>query len=442
MQQRAPLKISHLPPNLPTMDIIFDCPSCKGSLVADATCAGISLSCPHCSKWIQVPYPDGRIPDEHAASAGRLTKALDGVLEKELNDTRMKLRKAKSDAAELEGKLRIAENALKARGEDIANRLAESSSLLDGMKNEFNAITEERDRLKKEKADTDAQIADANKALEAARRDLETARRELEAARNESGESQKKYKNVIGALEQEKGRLDQEQKAVAAECEKLRGELTQRQAEVEQHARTIAGLNQEKASAEKAGGETTSRIKALEHERDKAAEALVIAGQAVEQSRGEARQILERSALLEKDLAQVKKDLAAATEQLTALKTEKQALEQKLAQVTRDADGSKGTLEKEIAEKARVFQAEREKLLREKNQAETSVARLSGQVDALKLTNDELRQTVEKLRAQNESIDRALQTRGMENEQLETALSDLQAVVAQVHKQLSGRRPE
>ncbi|MGC3989518.1 MAG: hypothetical protein QM796_07540 [Chthoniobacteraceae bacterium] len=89
-------------------DIHFDCPSCHGSLVADGNCAGISLSCPHCQKWIQVPYPHGA-DEDHAPQSETLRHAVHGVLEGELEAARTKLRKAKADVTSLEAKVKASE---------------------------------------------------------------------------------------------------------------------------------------------------------------------------------------------------------------------------------------------------------------------------------------------------------------------------------------------
>src|SRR5579862_1793170 len=146
---RYPHLRNYSPLSKPSMtSITFDCPSCEGSLMADDYLFGESVACPHCGKWIQIPFPGGspsvEVPPPAPQDQGR--KVMDDILKRQLEETREKLQKVKGEAAKLEssvfrldGELSEKTERLKAAEaarESIAAELASTKAALEASRNE------------------------------------------------------------------------------------------------------------------------------------------------------------------------------------------------------------------------------------------------------------------------------------------------------------------
>jgi chromosome segregation ATPase len=180
-------------------DIAFNCPRCRGPLVAEASFAGLASDCPHCFQPIEVPRRPPLNKDLYDEPDG-LRRVLREVRDREWETMRRKLHAIRNRAAELEGALRAAElsgataagsraaeeiESLRRQLAEAKDRLAQANVAFAAGRRQHAASVEQLEReLAAERERTEAlsgETAELRAAMETLRAELLTARRRLTA---------------------------------------------------------------------------------------------------------------------------------------------------------------------------------------------------------------------------------------------------------------------
>ncbi|MEI8341144.1 MAG: hypothetical protein WCH43_06360 [Verrucomicrobiota bacterium] len=252
------------------MDFFFDCPSCKGSLVADDTCVGESTACPHCSKWIQVPPPGNidlaNIEPQQEGVPSRMV--IDSILVRELEDARGKFRKLKAEYTELEIQARKGgESGVKEI--ELEKQIAGNQAQLEQFRQQLEGVLKERDLLATEVAEAQAALKNSHAESEKTRNGKDSA---LENANRELVE----IHTQLGALGLERGQiaseLEQAKKAAKAERDEFHKEKKKLDALMEGSHRELTASREKLGVAESERKQIASELadtrRALDASRD------------------------------------------------------------------------------------------------------------------------------------------------------------------------------
>ena len=250
------------------MDFFFDCPSCNGSLVADDTCIGESTTCPHCSKWIQVPAPANVPAGQHPLPPEGIPSrmVIDSILVRELEDSRAKFRKLKLEIDEIKSTTAGINGSGEAKTVELEKQLAENAAVLVQIREQLATVTRERDEL----------IAETSKVrmtVEANRDHLEKTKNSQDAALEKANRELVEIRTQLASLGMERGQiaaqLEQATKTFKTESEELLGERDRIATELE---RLNKALQTERGEFNKERSRLTEEIehvkKALKSERE------------------------------------------------------------------------------------------------------------------------------------------------------------------------------
>jgi len=253
------------------MDFFFDCPSCKGSLVADDTCVGESTACPHCSKWIQVPPPGNlahAVTAESHAEGIPSRMVIDSILVRELEDARQKFRKLKAEYTELEMQARKGgEGGVEVA--DLEKQIAGGQAQLEQIRQQLEGVVKERDLLA-------AEVAAAKAALTLSLTESEKTNTGKESALENANRELVEIRTQLGALGLERGQIASElehaKKAAKTERDDFHKEKKKLETQFEAAHRELAALREKLGVAEsekkQAASELADTRRALDASRD------------------------------------------------------------------------------------------------------------------------------------------------------------------------------
>ena len=197
-------------------DISFDCPHCKGPLMAETAHVGLNCDCPHCFAPLEVPSGDAVNKDRFVEPPG-LRRLLKEVKDREWEILRRKAKASIARIAELESELHRAHTV-------IAEKAAAAKPLDDKAR--------EAEALQREVSDLSDKFHQANLAFMASRKQQDTViehlRRELENARGESQGFKKKNEDLARQLQNAMQMFEAARLAasVADDIPKLQAEVT------------------------------------------------------------------------------------------------------------------------------------------------------------------------------------------------------------------------
>lgn len=373
------------------MDFFFDCPSCKGSLVADENCIGESTACPHCSKWIQVPISESiSRPIQSSQNEGVPARmVIDSILVRELEDARTQYRKLKAEYSELEVKIAKTGGTTSApQTAETEKQLAEGPGRLEQLSQQLEAVLKERDILAKEVAEMKTALQKAHKesekekiknesALENANRELVEIRTQLGATGSERGLIASELERAKKAAKTEHDEFLKEKKKLSAQAESTQRELTAMREKLAQteslHKQVANELADTKRALDASRDTLNSGQKAYAEALDKANKELVTL-------RAKSGETDSSRARLESELAQFKTATEAGRRENEALRNESGKAVQELKSLLEASEKKSAKLDAEcktlhfnIEKGSSELAAKREQLHKIRNEQQVTV---------------------------------------------------------------------
>lgn len=445
-------------------DIHFDCPACHGSLVADGNCAGISLSCPHCQKWIQVPYPHGAAED-HAPHNESLRHAVHGVLESELEAARTKLRKAKADLTSLEAKVKASEEeaaGLRERLEKAGSGLREQHLAMEAelisLRAQVGRQADDTNRVKELEEQLEAEKKARNEAEVAARagqmrlEDYSTIKSELAAAQKEIKQFESKLQNAAHAQEKLKTELAQAheetirlQQEGEEQQKRYKTVLSTAHEEKETLEKKVAALEQEHAGRERevsslvetARNESAARIQALEAGYQSFAAERLALEQAHSETQGQLQSVTAEHGLLQEEKSTLEQKLAALEQKLSRqqnelpqlLETAKAEVQPRIAAIEAERDAVAENLTaahgriQELEAHLQKLETERAALQGTHHEASELIQNVSNECEQLRKEKTALEDLVTQHQGESDALRECLAQLQKDSESLSGALS-------------------
>ena len=362
-----------------------------------------------------------------------------GQLQRDLAAAREKLGAAESERKQAASELADMRRALEASRDTLNSGQKTYAEALDKANKELVSI---RARMGETEAAGNRAAAEAGELRKA----LGDGRREIETLRAENTKAATDFKTKIEAAEKKTAKLEADAKMLHANIERGSAELAAKREQLHKtrnEQQVTIDANERMTRELK---EVRMQLSALQNERDNyAGEVLQLRAQIQEATvRSESGSVAQNR--LREEMKSVQNELVSTRNRLKEVIEEHQKLAARSIEADKNLLESKKQIEFSLKECVALRQAaeqlakDREHQARELGHVNAQFARVQGQMDALKLSNNELRQAHEQVKKELMQARQHLAAWQTENDTLEATLTSLESQLSSALKQITQQR--